>query len=97
LKRSAVDLVLTIAEWADEALHRQILLRLVDDADDERIWHVAAGPLEDFLTDNDHRLRWMEHQCVHHPGFQKALQGVWTHGKSPETAARIEAASPETL
>jgi hypothetical protein len=91
----AMDLVMTIEEWADEDLHRAVLLRLVDDATDEQLWHVAAGPLEDFLTDDSTRLDWMEQVAAHDPRFRAALAGVWTSGKSPVAAARIAAVAPE--
>lgn len=31
-----------VDRWADEDLHREIVLRFIDTADDEQIWHVAA-------------------------------------------------------
>ena len=85
-----------IERWADEDLHREIVLRFIDTADDEQIWHVAAHPLEDFLTNNDERLTWMEQIAAQNPRFRRALGGVWTHSKGPTTAARIErAADPD--
>lgn len=79
-----------IQQWADEDLHREIVLRFVETADDEQLWHVAAHPLEDFLTDNDERLTWMEQIATQSPRFRLALGGVWTDRKEPRTAARIE-------
>ena len=79
-----------IERWADEDLYRKIVLRFIDAADDEQLWHVAAHPLEDFLTDNDERLTWMEQIATQSPRFRRALGGVWTDSKEPATAARIE-------
>lgn len=79
-----------VERWADEDLHRELVLRFVETADDEQIWLVAAHPLEYFLTDNDERLTWMEQIAARNPRFRKALGGVWTYSKQPSTAARIE-------
>ena len=79
-----------VERWADEDLHREIVLRFIDTADDEQIWHVAAHQLEDFLTDSDERLTWMELVAAQSPRFRRALGGVWTHSKQPTTAVRIE-------
>lgn len=86
----ASSLILDVERWADEGFHREILLRLVEAADDEQIWVVAAGPLEDFLTDDNDRLSWMEQTADQNPRFRVAVSGVWTHGKAPATAARID-------
>lgn len=87
-----------IERWADEDLYRKIVLRFIDAADDEQLWHVAAHPLEDFLTDNDERLTWMEQTATQSPRFRRALGGVWTHSKEPSTAARIaRAADPDNI
>lgn len=88
-----VDLLLDLDCWADEALQRLILLALVDGAGDKLLDNVAAGPLEDFLTDDPARLDWMDQQAAQNPRFREALAGVWTSGKSPATAARIAAAA----
>ena len=79
--------------WPDgltRTFHREIVLSLIDTADDQQLWRVAAHPLEDFLTDNDERLTWMEQTAAQNPRFRRALGGVWTHSKEPTTAARIE-------
>ena len=89
----AVSLFDHIERWADEDLHREIVLRFIETADDEQIWHVAAHPLENFLTDNDERLTWMEAIAAQNPRFRRALGGVWTHSKEPTTARRIELAA----
>ena len=91
----ASSLVSDVELWADESLHREILLKFVETADDQQIWEVAAGPLEDFLTDNDDRLAWMEQTAAQNPRFRFALSGVWTYGKAPATAARIERAADD--
>ncbi|MGB8862319.1 MAG: DUF6869 domain-containing protein [Ilumatobacteraceae bacterium] len=91
----ASSLVGDVERWADESLHREILLQFVETAADERIWEMAAGPLEDFLTDNDDRLSWMEQTAAQNPRFRFALSGVWTYGKAPATAARIERAADD--
>jgi len=92
----ATSLFDDIERWADEDLHREIVLRFIDTADDQQIWNVAAGPLEDFLTDNDERLTWMEQIAAQNPRFRRALAGVWTDGKEPTTTERIgRAADPD--
>lgn len=92
----AVNLVIDMDWWADEVLHRAVLLHLVADATTlEQLWSVAAGPLEDFLTDDPDRLDWMEQQAAVNPRFRDALAGVWTSGKSSATAARIAAIAPD--
>ena len=88
----ASSLLGDIEEWADEDLHRSILLRLIADADDEQIWHVAAAPLEDFINDDPERLLWVEQQAAADPRFRLALTGVWTSGKSDEVAQRVDRA-----
>ncbi len=89
----AMQLVDQIEEWADEAVHRAVLLQLVESADDEQLWVVAAQPLEDFVNDSDDRLTWIEQNAVRNEKFRLALSGVWTTSKSAETAARIERAA----
>ncbi len=81
--------------WASEEMHRAILLQLIADARGEDFWYVAAWPLEDFLNDDPARLEWIEQEAARNPRFHAALTGVWTSGKSPETAARIAAIAPE--
>ena len=56
----AWDIVNKVEDWADAQAHRSLLVRLVDLADDDTIWDVVAGPLEDFVADRDGRLEWVE-------------------------------------
>jgi hypothetical protein len=90
----AWQIVDDIEAWSDEVTHRDLLVALVDLADDETVWDVAAGPLEDFCADRDGRLDWITHQARIDPRFRRALGGVWTHGKDPVTNARIRAIAP---
>jgi hypothetical protein len=90
----ASSFVMDLDNWADEDRHRSVLLRLIEDADGQSLWDVAAGPLEDFITSDEDRLQWMEYQAAHNPKFKAALAGVWTYGKDPATAARVAAIAP---
>lgn len=90
----AWDTVNNAEDWADEQVHRLLLVRLVDLADDDTIWDVAAGPLEDFVADRDGRLDWIEQQAAVSSKFVDALSGVWTHGKDAVTDTRIRAITP---
>lgn len=91
----AVILVGNLDWWASEALQRALLLCLIEHTTLRQLWSVAAGPLEDFLTDDPDRLDWMEEQAAVNPRFRDALAGVWTSGKSSATAARIAAIAPD--
>ena len=91
----ATSLMSSDEGWASEEMRRAILLQLIADARGEHFWYVAAWPLEDFLNDDPERLEWMEQEAARNPRFLAALTGVWTSGKSPQTAARIAAIAPD--
>lgn len=75
-------IVYSVEDWADEETHRRLLERLVDLADRDTIWDVAAGPLEDFVANRNGRLDWLEQQAAINAKFVEALSGVWTQAKT---------------
>ncbi|MBI5088668.1 MAG: hypothetical protein HZB15_07360 [Actinobacteria bacterium] len=83
----------------DEGLHRELLLQLVSDADDETMWTLAAGPVEDFLQPEaanrdliESRVSWIEEQARRDPKLRHVLTGVWVTSLRPDVAARVDAA-----
>jgi hypothetical protein len=59
---------------------------------------VAAGPLENFISDNEDDLRSLETNARDNENLRKALRGVWvTTFVSPETLARLYRAAGAPL
>ena len=89
--------------WANEEMHRAVILQLIEDADDETIGVTAAGPLEDFfiiddvdpdcaIADLSDRLAWAEQQASTNPRFRHALTMVWTSRMTPAAAECVDRA-----
>jgi hypothetical protein len=79
---------------ANETYLRRFLATIVDAASDEVLGWVGAGPLEDFLADDDDRLAWVEEQAARSERFQQALSHVWIDSWAhDELFQRVEAAA----
>jgi hypothetical protein len=87
------------AFWRDRNLRRRGLLALLRATDDERVLGcVGAGPLENFVSDDEDDLRWLEAQARQSQSFRIALRNVWADTcVTEETLARLDAAAGETL
>jgi hypothetical protein len=72
---------------------RAFLVTVADNAPDEVLGWVGAGPIEDFLAGADEdRLLWLESQAERSERFRQALRGVavwrpagWVAGSEPGT------------
>lgn len=92
-------------DWEDfegrPDVHRSLLLKLVEHATDDdglSVGCVAAGPLEDFISDNEDDLQWLETEGATNPRLRKALLGVWCAGHvTGATLARLDALAGEQL
>jgi len=94
----AVELVMDSRFGAEEPRLRGILNLLIDRAPDDKVLSVvAAGPLEDFITTDEDRLRWIERRADESPRFREALRGVWVWELPPDTFARVERAAGAPL
>ena len=83
----AVDLLLSGEFWSDELRVRTVIDLLVERAPDDRVLGgVGAGPLEDFISDNEDRLVWIEGRAAASARFREALGHVWIWGAWPERA-----------
>jgi hypothetical protein len=73
----------------------EIMLALVAAAaDDEELGHVAAGPVEDYLSvHGEAAIERVEAQATADAKFARMLRGVWQLGMSDEIHARIRAAA----
>jgi hypothetical protein len=82
----------------DEAFRRTFLALLPDNAPNDVLGWVGAGPLEDFVSDDADRLAWVEAQAARSERFRRALANVWIRSwASDETVRRIERAAGATL
>jgi hypothetical protein len=62
----------------NEALVRATLLALIDRAPaGADLGYAGAGPLEDFINEDEDRLRWVEEQAERSEDFRRALSNVW--------------------
>lgn len=79
-------------------LHRALLLKLIEHGPDDALGYVAAGPLEDLLSDDEEDLVWLETQCTHNSRLREALAeaccATWV---SDATMARLDAAARQPL
>ena len=94
----AVDLWFSLA-GKDEGRERQMLRLIADLApDDDVLSALGAGPLEDFVTDDEDRLEWIETQAASSEKFRKALANVWARDYvAAENFARLERAAGRPL
>lgn len=78
---------------------KPLLLALVDAAPDERaVGRIGAGPLEDFISDNEDDLVWLESQAASRPKLANAVRGSWVAGSvSESTLARLDRIAGEPL
>lgn len=95
----AIEVLMDSAVYRHPDLIRALLLKLVELAPDEHnLGCVGAGPLENFLSDDEDDLRWIEAECAHNEGLRQALSGVWVDGAvTDETLRRLDAAAGTTL
>ncbi|MGB3055418.1 MAG: DUF6869 domain-containing protein [Acidimicrobiales bacterium] len=94
----AIELFMGREIFQRTELHRHLLLKLVEHGPEDAIGAVGAGPLEDFVSDDEDDLRWLEDQCTTNQRLQRALRGVWSASYvSAETLARLDAAAGEQL
>jgi hypothetical protein len=83
----AIEFFMTQAVFDDALLCRAGLLKLLEHADDDHLVRcVGAGPLENFLSDNEDDLRWVEMEAGRNPRLREALAGVWIADKISEQA-----------
>jgi hypothetical protein len=94
----AVDLWFFPDDWDRDDLVRETLLLLVDRADDDLLGNVAAGPLENYISDDGGRVAWIEDQARRSARFRQTLGGVWVSlAVTAETLARLERAAGRPL
>ena len=59
---------------------------------------VAAGPLENFVSDDESHLRWLEMEAPRNENLRQALAGVWCYTHVTEaTFARLDRAAGQAL
>jgi hypothetical protein len=91
----ASDLFFTDEVFRRADLYRSLLLKLVEHApSDDLLGAVGAGPLENFVSDDEDDLRWLESHCRTNRGLRIALSGVWCWSDvSNETMHRLDVAA----
>ena len=90
----AVDLFFTRGIFRRVDTYRSILLSLVRHASDETLGNVGAGPLENFVSDDEDDLEWLERECRTNDRLRRALATVWCDDcVTPATLARLDAAA----
>ena len=56
--------------------------------------YLGAGPIEDFVSSDEERLRWIEAEAQRSPNFRTALTNVWQYDDlTDESYARIQRAA----
>lgn len=95
----AIELFMTSEIFKRTALYRALLVKLVEHAQsDDVIGAVGAGPLENFVSDDQDDLMWLESECQRNEKLRSALGGVWCAGEvSAETLERLDAAAGTQL
>ncbi|HWJ62806.1 MAG TPA: hypothetical protein VNS19_12630 [Acidimicrobiales bacterium] len=94
----AIDLFWDPGVTGNTALRRELIVKLLEHAAPETIGAVAAGPLEDFLSDDEDDLRWIEAEAARNPRMRQALTGVWiATDVTDATLTRLDAAAGEEL
>lgn len=94
----AIDLFFTTEIFRRSDLYRTLLLRMLEHPDPDMDWAVAAGPLENFVSDNPDDLAWLERECATNPRLRRALTGTAAASYvSTETLWRLDAAVGEPL
>jgi hypothetical protein len=93
----AVAFVLSSDLARNSELHRATLLKLLEHADSELlVGCVGAGPLEDFISEDEDDLRWLEAQAAANVKLRTALGGVWIRVSEP-TFERLDRAAGRRL
>jgi len=95
----AIELFMTRDFVADRRRHRAALLRLLAHADSPGVLGVVgAGPLENFVSDDEGDLRWLEAEAPRNPRLREALAVVWCDGEvTAATMARLDAVAARPL
>ena len=81
----------------DETRRREMLVTLIERADDEQLGWVAAGPLEAFAAADESRLAWIERQASCSARFREALSSVWAFDHPDVVFERLERAADAQL
>ena len=87
-------------EWySDQDRLRSAIVELIAQADSElELARIAAGPLENFVCDEESTLRWIEEQASISPKLRSALTHAWLWQQlSPESFVRVERAAGSPL
>ena len=93
----AINFVMSSALANSRAMHRAMLLKLFEHADSELlIGCVGAGPLEDFISEDEDDLQWLEVQASTNERLRSALGGVWLT-VSESTFERLDRAAGRPL
>ena len=95
----AIEFFMMRPIFANGRVYRSGLLALLARANTEFLLScVAAGPLENFVSDDDADLRWLEQEAARNENLRRALAGVWCHTHVTEaTFARLERAAGQAL
>jgi hypothetical protein len=84
--------------YGHEDMARRGLIALSDRAPaDAELRHLGAGPIENFVSDDDGRLRWIEEQAERSANFREALRSVWALDLTAPTIKRLERAAGTQL
>jgi len=71
--------------------YRRLLLALCEYGDDSLVGIIGAGPLENFVSDDEEDLAWLESQATRLPRLRAAFANVWAHGEvSEQTMLRLD-------
>jgi hypothetical protein len=90
----AVELLMDSDFLSDERRVRQTLILLINQAPSEDVLGVvAAGPLENFVAEDEDRLSWIEEQAKESPRFRGALQRAYLWHLPAQAFARLEQAA----
>jgi hypothetical protein len=82
----------------DEGRFRTLLHTFAERAPpDADLSFLGAGPIEDFLTDDEDRLCWVEEEAERSPNFRMALASVWIEELGAATFLRIQGAAGTDL
>jgi hypothetical protein len=82
----------------DEEIFRALLRAFADRAPSEAVLdYLGAGPIEDFVTDDEARIRWVEEEAKRSRNFRLALANVWIEPLGPDTFLRIQDAAGADL
>jgi len=84
--------------YDDQAIVQLGLVALADRAPQgSEVSHLGAGPLENYVNDDDDRLSWLEQQAQRSVFFQKALGTIWCDDLTEASIRRLERAAGTAL